>query len=294
MHIVAKFYETYNICDVVGGLLTNTLDHARLLEGFHCDEQWSGWLAPYRRQSVLHLFIEYVVQVVHSEQADEFDIEKQKRIYASFKRIPEAIEDLRPHKLPIEEAFDHHGMEHQSFSEFLAGIGKTFNESDADDICDFMNEVWISAAYEKLMNQTVREVFHVLFQNRELMMKFNAYVSGILERADWKDAEDLDRSLLTSTGTISRVRPPRWARRAVLHRERGRCALCDTDLTGLLNLANIENYDHIVPLARWGLNDITNLQLLCEPCNKHRKRDGAAITSGRYQSWYPMDDDEAD
>ncbi|WP_369685957.1 HNH endonuclease [Rhizobium sp. BT03] len=24
---------------------------------------------------------------------------------------------------------------------------------------------------------------------------------------------------------------------------------------------------HIVPLARFGANDVTNLQLLCEPCN---------------------------
>ncbi|WP_243748245.1 HNH endonuclease [Roseateles toxinivorans] len=80
-----------------------------------------------------------------------------------------------------------------------------------------------------------------------------------------------------------------------------RCACAGTrpgcsstaDLTGLLNIDNVENYDHIVPLSSWWLNDITNLQLLCVPCNQYDKRDGVPITSGRYQSWYPMEDSES-
>lgn len=290
MHIVAKFYETYNMCAVVDAVLKNTLDNASLLEGFHCDEQWVDWLAPYQKYSVFHQFIEFVVRSFHSDQADEFDIEKSKRVYRNFKGIPAAIADLRPHKLPIEEAFDHHGIDHQSFFEFLADAGKKFEDADANDIYDFMNEVWMSIAYEDLMKQTVDEVFHVLFQNRELMLLFNKYVSEILSGGDWDSVEELDRSLLASNGTLTRVRPPRWAQRAVFFRDRGQCVLCGKDLTGLVSIENVENYDHIVPLARWGLNEITNLQLLCVPCNQYEKRDGGAVTSGRYQSWYSMDE----
>ncbi|MGE1001455.1 HNH endonuclease [Ralstonia pseudosolanacearum] len=289
MHIVARFYETYNICDVVSGLLKNTLDYAGLLEGFHCDEQWAGWLAPYEKQSVLHLFISFVVQGVHSEQADDFGIDKQKKIYANLKETPPAIADLQPHKLPIEHAFEHHGIDHQTFREFLKDKGKTLKGANADDIYEYMNEVWISAAYENLMKQTVNEVFHVLFQNRELMMRFNCYISGILENARCGQV-DLDRSLLAPNGTLARVRPPKWAQRAVFFRDRGRCVLCDRDLTGLMSIDNVENYDHIVPLSRWGINDISNLQLLCAPCNQRDKRDGAPVTSGRYQTWYSMDE----
>jgi 5-methylcytosine-specific restriction endonuclease McrA len=61
-------------------------------------------------------------------------------------------------------------------------------------------------------------------------------------------------------------------------------------LSGLINLENLENYDHIVALARFGLNDVCNLQLLCERCNQVEKRDGDAVTSARYQSWYSMED----
>jgi hypothetical protein len=290
VHIVAKFYETYSMCAVVDEFLKNTLDHALLLEGFHSDGRWAGWLGPYQKYSVFHQFIEFVVRGSHSDQTDEFDIDKSKRMYKSFKEIPAALADLKPHKLPIEEAFGHHGIDHQSFFEFLADVGKTFDDADMNDIYDFMSEIWISAAYEDLVKQTVDEVFHVLFQNRELMLLFNEYVSEFLSRGDWDRAEELDRSLLAPNGTLARVRPPRWAQRAVFFRDRGQCVLCGKNLTGLVNLESVENYDHIVPLSRRGLNDITNLQLLCAPCNQQEKRDGGAITSGRYQSWYSMDE----
>ena len=57
-----------------------------------------------------------------------------------------------------------------------------------------------------------------------------------------------------------------------------------------MNIDNVGNYDHIVSLSNWGLNDITNLQLLCVSCNQHDKRDGPPATSRKYQSWYSMDE----
>jgi 5-methylcytosine-specific restriction endonuclease McrA len=85
------------------------------------------------------------------------------------------------------------------------------------------------------------------------------------------------------------VKPPSWAQRAVFFRDRGRCVLCDKDLSGLTNLANSENYDHIVPLGRHGLNDVSNLQLLCAECNQIEKKDGHGRTSSEYQTWYAPD-----
>ncbi|MDH0422179.1 MULTISPECIES: HNH endonuclease [Delftia] len=290
MRIVAKFYETYSICDFVSGLLKDTFDHAPLLEGFHCDQQWSTWLAPYAKHSMLHQFISFAAQILHSEQAEGFDIEKQKAIYANFKSMPLAIADLKPHKLPIEHAFEYHGIDHLTLFTFLKDKGKNFENTDANDIYEYMNEIWMSAAYEDLIKQTVDEVFHVLFQNRELMMNFNSYLSGILEMANWDEAETLDRSLLSTNGKIARVSPPMWAKRAVFFRDRGCCVFCERDLTGLMNIDNVGNYDHIVSLSNWGLNDITNLQLLCVSCNQHDKRDGPPATSRKYQSWYSMDE----
>jgi len=48
---------------------------------------------------------------------------------------------------------------------------------------------------------------------------------------------------------------------ALLLRQNGGCAICKIDITVK------RHRDHIVPLAAGGSNDITNIQLLCPPCN---------------------------
>ncbi|MFQ2578437.1 HNH endonuclease, partial [Aeromonas caviae] len=62
--------------------------------------------------------------------------------------------------------------------------------------------------------------------------------------------------------------------------------LCNKDLSGTLNLDNVANYDHIVPLSNFGFNDISNMQLLCKECNQNDKHGGDATTSSFYHSWY--------
>jgi hypothetical protein len=58
---------------------------------------------------------------------------------------------------------------------------------------------------------------------------------------------------------------PTWAVNAVVARDRGLCALCGVSITAELRAAR--HIDHIVPLARAGTNDLSNLQLLCDRCN---------------------------
>lgn len=289
MHIEAKFYETYYLCSIVDGILKKRFEHIVALEAFHCDGQWAGWFAPYKKYSVFHQFIEFVVRNVHSEQAEEVELPSCHSMTDLGRKIVTKFGDSYACKLPIENAFDRHGIDYQSFSDHLADLGKSYLDADDNDVYDFMNEIWLSESYEKLMDQTVGEIFHVLFQNRQLLLDFNDYMSSILSVATVEDAEDLDHTLLSPRGTLLRVRPPKWAQRAVFYRDRGRCVLCDSDLSGLANIENVENYDHIVSLAQFGLNDVSNLQLLCVHCNQIEKKDGAAITSGRYQSWYSTD-----
>ena len=72
---------------------------------------------------------------------------------------------------------------------------------------------------------------------------------------------------------------------AIFHRDKGLCVYCATDLTRLINQQNALHYDHIVPLAKGGMNDVTNLQLLCESCNL-KKSDQLKQTPHLYESWY--------
>jgi len=62
-----------------------------------------------------------------------------------------------------------------------------------------------------------------------------------------------------------RIRIPQEVRRYVFERDHLQCQSCgktllETDLT----------IDHIIPLARGGKNDISNLQTLCRHCNQRK------------------------
>jgi 5-methylcytosine-specific restriction endonuclease McrA len=90
-------------------------------------------------------------------------------------------------------------------------------------------------------------------------------------------------------GVLKRVSIPDWVRRAVFFRDRGLCVLCHRDLTGIVNIWSNDKFDHIVPLAAGGLNDVSNIQLLCRECNS-KKHAGTPVTSNRYEAWYPEDE----
>ena len=51
---------------------------------------------------------------------------------------------------------------------------------------------------------------------------------------------------------------------ALLNSQRSVCACCPT------SIASSFHRDHIVPLASGGSNDISNIQLLCPPCNRSK------------------------
>ncbi len=63
-----------------------------------------------------------------------------------------------------------------------------------------------------------------------------------------------------------RIRIPPEVRKYVFERDRYHCQSCgQTDLETNLTI------DHIIPLARSGQNDISNLQTLCSACNQRKK-----------------------
>jgi 5-methylcytosine-specific restriction endonuclease McrA len=78
---------------------------------------------------------------------------------------------------------------------------------------------------------------------------------------------------------------PEWVKKAVLYRDRGACGACNKDVSGLICIGNQKNFDHIVPLAQGGMNDVTNVQLLCEECNL-KKGHANSFTSKQYERWY--------
>jgi hypothetical protein len=132
------------------------------------------------------------------------------------------------------------------------------NLANEDDFYVFVSE---SEAYRTAMEDLVDEVFHVFFNDVRFLQKFNELCS------EYIDGAGCGQEFMTQAGTLKRVPIPKWARRAIFHRDKGECRECKRSLAMVINRLETERYDHIVPLARFGANDITNLQLLCEPCN---------------------------
>jgi len=63
-----------------------------------------------------------------------------------------------------------------------------------------------------------------------------------------------------------RIAIPPEVRKYVFERDRYQCQSC-----GKTQLETQLSIDHIIPLARGGQNDISNLQTLCCPCNRQKK-----------------------
>jgi 5-methylcytosine-specific restriction endonuclease McrA len=130
-----------------------------------------------------------------------------------------------------------------------------------------------------LFDSIGEEVFHILFSNRNFLLNFNNLITNTVKEFEYP------KTSLTEKETIKRVNIPKWVKTAVFHRDKGRCVFCNTDLTSIVNTFTNSNYDHIVPLDRYGINDPCNVQLCCEKCNKSKtNKEGA--TSNKYFAWW--------
>lgn len=124
------------------------------------------------------------------------------------------------------------------------------------------------AELDVLLKQAAQVVtdatFHLLFSDREFLVAFQMLVAEKIATTDPTDK----LSFFEKPGVLRRPSSlPSWLRRAVFLRDKGRCQICFSDLTGTLALDPKLHLDHIHSLAQSGSNDPTNFQLLCESCN---------------------------
>lgn len=133
--------------------------------------------------------------------------------------------------------------------------------------------------FEILAYKLCDDVFYILFSNRILLQQFNIIISRDFEKFKFSKNE------LTINGKIKRTTIPRWVKKAVYHRDKGRCVICTTDLSGVINKLEPQNFDHIVPLDLFGVNDPTNVQLLCKKCNA-KKLNRNTNSSSIYEHWF--------
>jgi hypothetical protein len=137
-------------------------------------------------------------------------------------------------------------------------------EEDRDGLADAFAE---SEEFDNALEELTDEVFHVLFNDVGFLQKFNSLLASYFRDAGFEPSSN---SHVMKNGRLRRVRIPVWARRAIYFRDRGECRACKRTLAMTINQTEFERYDHIVALAFFGANDVTNLQLLCVACNSEK------------------------
>ena len=115
-----------------------------------------------------------------------------------------------------------------------------------------------------VLDQLSVEVFTLLFQDREFLRAFNQHAANYVKTLRHHEHPDF----LKRDGVFIRNEYwSSWLRKGLFFRDKGRCAICSCDLTGLFSTGYELAIDHIIPLALGGINDPTNLQILCNSCN---------------------------
>ena len=133
--------------------------------------------------------------------------------------------------------------------------------------------------FTALANKLCDEVFFIIFSNRQLLQTFNLTLSENF------NSLKIPKRQLTNNGKIPRINIPLWVKKSVFHRDKGKCSFCNKDLTNAINPFSKSQYDHIIPLDLFGVNDPTNIQLLCSSCNLNKKNKNYQVGT-KYFQWF--------
>ena len=266
-----QFYDTYYFCNVIDSLLKEPFPWLSTLHPWHEERQAELFSQQFPRRSILHDFSEFAIARLIDE-------------YVSDEVASAIARDLTATPW-VDEALCFHELGHTGIDDWLNEQGVARHDVSIDTLADYHGDLFLSGPLDDLVDLLSRNVFFVLFGNRMFLSRFHSYVSGLVSCLRLEEIEPAFTARFTSKARVRRARPPAWAKRAIFYRERGLCASCTRDLSGLINVQSQLHYDHIVPLATGGVNDVTNLQLLCDECNS-KKGSRAAPVSVKYEAWY--------
>ena len=167
----------------------------------------------------------------------------------------------------------------QEVYEVLDSYNAIYNQFDQYRGHDYRH--YIMKKLDKyVLNRLSNEVFTLLYQDRELLRAFNEHAANYVRTLLYQHHPNY----LARDGVFLRYNSwPKWLIKGLFFRDKGRCAICCCDLTGLYFTGHKLAIDHIVPLANGGINDPTNLQILCQKCNSTK---GARSSHTKF--WVPL------
>lgn len=304
-------YDTYHYARIIDTISREPIAYINFLAEILPSDGFEYFCEPFRKISVLHKFASIIIsRVFDGHLLSPLTLTPSRS--QAFEGAP--LYDYAMRVLPLENAFEALGFPHTTFVEFRSNQGwpplrpgfqrHLYHSSHSpcdecpeyenlpDEYYDYFNELLLTGELEELCDRLAEEVFYVLFANRSFLYDFNQMLAGyVLNHNSFSGLEEVDpESIFTcrrdGNSCLKRADIPEWVERTVEFRERGRCANCQVELGTLRTPIRRAEYDHMVPLADGGLNDVTNIQLLCHVCN-NEKSSHALAPRLLYERWYP-------
>lgn len=223
------------------------------MSDFFDEDRCLSFIEPYPEQSALHVFTTWLACRMLNEETNDADLEAAR----------EAGKGERAGLLAVDEAFLLYGMKGDSFAAFLREAGKKPAEAVEDDVYDYVEGLLECGTLEELGFKIADKAFPILLADAGAVEDFNEAVAERIAAMKTADLEMEDALYFASDGRLHEAPMPPWVRKLVTKREAGKCARCAADLS----VANRRTcFRLVVPASKGGINDVSNVHLLCERC----------------------------
>ncbi len=269
-----EYFNTYDFCSTIQYLIEESdLDYVRTLGEF-TDPMSECRRENFPRESYLHGFVEFVVERILFEQNKYMAVDIESAINDDgYIEVVKGNHKVFHCNCLGDYKYTTYELAIQHYKGCIERMKDWIVNNIAEDDFDYLDVTvqytnYLEEKYYDVIENIKKEVLYLLFQNRAFLMNFNIFMSDVLP------------------GKSMRKNMPQWVKRAVFYRDNGRCVMCQKDLSGLIDVEEEyeKQFDHIVPLEEGGLNDISNIQLMCSCCNQ--KKGTNTYTSNVYRFLY--------
>ena len=262
-----KYFDVYFLCQSANRLLSGGFER-QINDFFEPLFECYDTQNCFNKHSLLHSYCEWVVE------QNIWDREGITRAIKEAYRMREY--SRKADTLWIDIALNEYCDKQYDVLTWIAQKSDTpinqLTDTDLEELHrEYLSYLWAEEAYDDVLLRISNEMFYVLFQNRAFLYNFNFFITAYNHQIK------------------KRLYIPKWVKNAVFFRDRGRCVFCRKDLSGTISIKGSRevHYDHIIPLANNGVNDVSNLQLACRECNQQKRTNSS--TSIYYQQWYECD-----
>jgi hypothetical protein len=197
-----------------------------------------------------------VIDEVFSDDGNNIKLDLMQDALAQYDEHEE-VPEPHPSKLPVNLAMARLNIQHQSFEDWLRQKGRTFLDAHRQDVFEYYEHLRNEGQFDQLLDRATDEVFFLLFQNRNVLLIFSDMMAAELQRTADQPINDAENVREVQSAGRSAALLFLDGRSAPSISGIGGCAFfCHQDLTGVISVGSVDNYDHVVPLGRGGLNDV--------------------------------------